>query len=161
MKNFGKKMKRENFLKSVWLEEGEKKNVMGSKYFHSEPTKMWRKLGKRVCAICYMDKNGPVAFLGNNGSLFFLFLIFLSFAFLGHFALFLGGAMLALAFLFSFFFFGQTLNLFFFIFFSLGYLLLLLLFSFDFLGRGVIVICFFVFILFFFSCLIGRDFFFS
>ena len=49
MKNFGKKMKRENFLKSVWLGGGEKKNVMGSKYFHSEPSKMWRKLGKRVC----------------------------------------------------------------------------------------------------------------
>ena len=107
MKNFGKKMKRENFLKSVWLGGGEKKNVMGSKYFHSEPSKMWRKLGKRVCVICFMNKNAPVAFLGNNGSLFFLFLIFLSFAFLGHFALFFGGQCWLLFFFFLFSFLGK------------------------------------------------------
>ena len=75
MKNFGKKTKKENFLKSVWLGGGEKKNVMRSKYFLSEPSKMWRKLEKRVCVICFMDKNAPVAFLGNNGpmALFFFF----------------------------------------------------------------------------------------
>ena len=102
MKNFGKKMKRENFLKSVWLGGGEKKNVMESKYFLSKPSKMWRKLGKKVCVICFMNKNAPVAFLGNNGSLFFSFFNFFIFCFLGTLRPFFWGAMLALAFLFSF-----------------------------------------------------------
>ena len=128
MKNFGKKMKRENFLKSVWLGGGEKKKCDGVQVFFLRTLQNAEKIGKESVCDLFYEQKCPSCFPRQQWLSFFSFFNFFIFCFLGTLRPFFWGAMLALVFLFSFFFFGQTLNLFSFIFFSLGYLLLLFFF---------------------------------
>ena len=108
MKNFGKKMKRENFLKSVWLGGGEKKKCDGVQVFFLRTLQNAEKIGKESVCDLFYEQKCPSCFPRQQWlSFFFLFLIFLSFAFLGHFALFFGGQCWLLFFFFLFSFLGK------------------------------------------------------
>ena len=73
-KKKGEKMRRENFLESVWFGGGERKMMVGFRCFLSEPIKNFlTKMGRKLNEVSLIGLSSTLLF--SSSSSFFLFLV--------------------------------------------------------------------------------------